>query len=526
MKLKISLITAVFILAAILFVWQSKNEPAITVPAGAKAGDFQTEPCVIEAKSIEYEADCGVLIVPENRADPETRLLALPITRVHATGKNPAEPIFYLTGGPGQSNESGRMPAALLANHDFVRVGYRGVDGSESLDCPEMAHALKGDGVDLLNEQSIAGLRAAARQCSERLQENGVDLDGYTIQEVIGDMETARIAMGYDRINLFSVSYGTRVAQLYVNQHPTSIHRSAMVGVTPPGTLIFWEPQLIDAQIEHYSRLYAQTDNPLSPDLAESMRTVSHDMPERWLFFKIDPGKVKTATFGLLYERGTAVQAFDAWLAAENGDPSGLALMSLAYDYLVPNSSVLGDMVSKAFSADYDANRDYLVELEPANSIIGSPLSYLFWASVSDADGVTWPTNLMPQEYRQVLPTEVETLLLSGNIDFVTPVEFTTNDLLPVLANGQQVILSEMGHVGDVMYLQPEAADHLLSSFFLEGEADDSLFTYDPVNFEVGLGFPEQAKIALGGVVVLILLIIGTVWFLVHRVRRRRGAVQ
>ena len=131
--------------------------------------------------------------------------------------------------------------AATLANHDFVMVGYRGVDGSTVLDCPEVAQAIKGDGVDVLNEQSQAGMSAAMRQCAERLQAEGVDLDGYTIQEVIGDMEAARTGLGYERINLLSASYGTRVAQLYANQHPSRIARSAMIGVNPPGRFI-WEP--------------------------------------------------------------------------------------------------------------------------------------------------------------------------------------------------------------------------------------------------------------------------------------------
>ena len=53
--------------------------------------------------------------------------------------------------------------AAILATHDFVMVGYRGVDGSAILDCPEVARAIKGDVVDVLNEQSRAGMSAAMR---------------------------------------------------------------------------------------------------------------------------------------------------------------------------------------------------------------------------------------------------------------------------------------------------------------------------------------------------------------------------
>ncbi len=364
------------------------KETAVSVPNNAHAGDMITEPCTIEFESGTYDADCGTLIVQENRGNAASRLIALPITRIHATSQNPAEPIFYLAGGPGSSNMHVEPFAAILANNDFVMVGYRGVDGSVVLDCPEVAQAIKGDGVDVLNEQSHDGMSAAMRQCAERLQAEGVDLDGYTIQEVIADMEAARDAFGYERINLFSVSYGTRVAQLYANQHPTRIARSAMVGVNPPGRFV-WEPDMADAQIEQYAQLYAQTDNPRTADLAETMRNVSHNMPKRWLFLNIDPGKMKKTTFVMLFHRNTAAMVFDAWLAAEEGDPSGLALMSLAYDFVMPNQSVYGEFFSKGVSADYDATRDYFTEMDPPDSIIGAPLSKLIWGSATDENATT-----------------------------------------------------------------------------------------------------------------------------------------
>ncbi|MCP4422036.1 MAG: alpha/beta hydrolase, partial [Chloroflexi bacterium] len=446
-KLKVVVITAVITLGGIMFAWQNKKEP-MTVPTGAKAGELHTEPCSIKLDSGKYDADCGVLIVPENKTNPETRLIALPVTRIRATAENHAEPIFYLEGGPGMSNMNAKPPAGLLENRDFVMVGYRGVDGSVRLDCPEVTQAIKGDGVDVLSEQSRAGMSAAMRQCAARLQADGVDLDGYTILDVISDMEAARSALGYERINLFSGSYGTRVAQLYANQHPDRLVRSAMVGVNPHGRFV-WEADMIDAQIEQYAQLYAQSDSPRTPNLAETMRDVSHNMPDRWLFFTIDPGKVKSVTFAMLFHRETAAMVFDSWLAAKDGDPSGLALMSLAYDFIIPNMSVYGEFFAKGVSADYDASRDYAAEMEPLDAIIGSPLSKLIWGSATDADGVTWPTQLIPAELRQVQPSETETLLISGNVDFSTPAEFATNDLLPALANGKQVILSEMGHVSD-----------------------------------------------------------------------------
>ena len=44
--------------------------------------------------------------------------------------------------------------------------------------------------------------------------------------------------------------------------------------------------------------------------------------------------------------------------------------------------------------------------MEPSDSIIGSPLSKLIWGSATDEDGVTWPTQLMPEEERHTLPED------------------------------------------------------------------------------------------------------------------------
>ncbi|MBI5292734.1 MAG: alpha/beta fold hydrolase [Chloroflexi bacterium] len=493
------------------------RDTALTVPAGAQAGDLTLEPCKFKWNADEYEADCGTLIVPENRAKADSRLIALPVMRVRATGESITEPIFFLNGGPGGSNMGPKPPALGLANHDFVMAGYRGVDGSVVLDCPEVERARTGVGDDLLSPESRANFAGAWAQCAARLQAEGVDLDGYTIPEVVADLEAARVGLGYERVNLASLSYGTRIAQIYAYLHPDRIYRSGMISVNPPGHLV-WEPETIDAQLEYYAQLCAQDAecSARTPDLAETMRNVAHNLPERWLFIPIDPGQVKVVTFVQLFNRGSAALVFDAYIAAEQGDPSGLALMSFLYD-LLPSGNTWGEMAAKAFSADYDPSRDYAVEMDPPGSILGSPLSLLEWSTIA-----SWPTQqLIPAELRRVQPSDVETLLVSGSVDFSTPAEFATDELLPYLTNGKQVILAEMGHVDDLGRLQPAAFERLATSFYDTGVADDSLFTYAPMDFGVSLGAPTIAKIVLG-IVLLLMAIVGMIiWFIVRRIRRR-----
>jgi pimeloyl-ACP methyl ester carboxylesterase len=513
----------VFIAAALAFALAGcgSSDAPPTVPEGARPGDLTLEPCPFETKAGEFDADCGTLVVPENRARADSRLIALPVVRVHATGEHPAEPIFFLDGGPGSSNMNGRPPAELLAGHDWVLVGYRGVDGSAVLDCPEVSGAVRGVGGDVLSRESLAAIGAAYRQCALRLQDAGVDLDGYTIPEVVADLEAARAGLGYERLNLASHSYGTRLAQVYAYLHPERVHRSAMIGANPPGRFV-WEPDVVDAQLAQYARLCAQDAGcrARTPDLAQTMRNVAGDMPRRWLLLPIDPGKVKVTTFAMLFNRDSAALVFDAYLSAEQGDPSGLALMSLAYDLIMPSFATWGEFVAKAVSADYDPGRDYIAGMNPPASILGAPMSLLFWGPARDAG---WPTAPIPDPLRQVQPSAVETLLVSGSIDFSTPAQYASEELLPHLSHGQAIILAEMGHVNDVWQVQPEATVRLLTSFYATGEADDSLFTYAPIAFDVSPGFPTIAKLALGLLLVVIVAVVALVWFTVRWLRGRKA---
>jgi pimeloyl-ACP methyl ester carboxylesterase len=518
----------VILLGLALVACLGPKETPITVPPGAHAGDLiNLEPCTHKAGDVEYAADCGTLVVPENRADPGSRLIALPVIRVRATGTNPAEPIFRLGGGPGQSNMGFSRLERLIENHDVVLVGYRGVDSAPELQCPEFIQAAKGLGDDLLSKESIANMGDAFTRCAARLQTEGADLDGYTILEQIEDLEAARAGLGYGRINLLSESFGTRVAMIYAWKHPDSLYRSAAISVNPPGRLA-WEPDVLDWQITYDADLCARDPgcSARTDDLAKTVRNVAHDMPRRWLFLPIDPGRVRFFThFFLWYREGLtgrdAAMVYDAYLAAEKGDPSGLAVMSLMYDLINPATMMTwGQSGAIVMSTDFDPARDYFTEMNPPGSILGAPQSEMTWSPLHFAD---WPATPIPAEYRQVQASDVETLLVSGSVDGTTPARYATEELLPSLSNGQQVILSEFGHVDDVWSLQPEATMHLLTTFYDTGVADDSLFTYQPMDFDVGLGFPAVAKLLLAAIVLLIAIVVAVTCFIVRRVRQRRA---
>lgn len=501
------------------------REPApapIVVPAGAQAGALtEMKKCPYQAQGSKtiYEAECGTLTVPENWDKAEARLIALPVVRIPATGPNPEEPVFYLAGGPGGPNIGWNPPAWLIEKHALVMVGYRGAEGSVVLTCPEVSDLFKANfGKDLWNEQNYKEYSAAAVQCASRLRQAGVDLSGYTVPSVIADLEAARQAMGYDRINLFSGSYGTRLAQIYAYLHPNSLHRLVLIGLNTPGHFI-WVPAVLDNVVRQLSDLCAEDASCSSRtgNLAQTISTVNHNMPKRWLFFNIDADTIRLGTHMLFFSNRSMGMVIDAYLAAGNGDPSGLAMMSTVLPMMFPaDRLILGEQFSKGGSLDLPRYRG-LDSISLGDSIMGAPMSELIWPIATD-----WPLQLAPENLREIQETDVEMLIVNGTVDASTP-PTALDEARPYFHKAQFVLLPEFSHVGDVENLQPAAFERLITSYYDTGAADSSLFVYEPVSFKPNMSLPLLGKVLAAAMIVVPALFILIVVLVVRRIRRRRG---
>ena len=503
------------------------SSTAVSVPAGAHAGQLTLKNCTYNTEKGAYAADCGTLVVPENRADPHSRLIALPVIRIRAHSAHPGDPIFRLQGGPGKSNMSFADASRFTANHDVVLVGYRGVDGSSVLNCPEVTAALESS-ADFLGQKSLVAYSNAFRSCAKRLEASGVDLAGYTLPERVDDLEAARKALGYHQIDLLSESAGTRTAMIYSWRYPTAIHRSVMIGVNPPGNFL-WYPKTIDEQIGRYAALCAQAASCRSrtPDLAASLkRTVAH-MPNRWLFFPIKKGNARIASFfGLMETTANASpldgpMTLDAWLSAAHGDSSGLWFESLLAQIAFPSSFVWGDLAAVGM-ADNQAGERYFSSSEPdRGSIIGNPgTEFLFGGG-----GLlhAWPANPTDNEYTHVQTSKVQTLLIGGSLDFATPPEVATKELLPYLPNGHQVILAGFGHTTSIWTEQTKASNHLMNTFFDTGKVDASLYKAQAVNITPGSTQTGPGKAIAGAMIGFGLLTILSLLLMWRRVHKRGG---
>src|SRR5258708_40059585 len=131
------------LLGGLAYLRVGSGAPSTVVPAGARAGNMSLQRCTYATEKGNYNADCGTLVVPENRANPRSRLIALPVTRIRATTDHPTQAIFRLNGGPGLSNMKFTTANRFADDHDVVLVGYPGVDGSSVLHCPEVVSAVE-----------------------------------------------------------------------------------------------------------------------------------------------------------------------------------------------------------------------------------------------------------------------------------------------------------------------------------------------------------------------------------------------
>jgi pimeloyl-ACP methyl ester carboxylesterase len=503
----------------------SGGDNRVSVPSGAHAGQLTLHSCDYATEGGSYRADCGTLVVPENRHSAHSRLIAVPVTRIRARSDHPAEPIFRLQGGPGLTNMTFSKASRYAENHDVVLVGYRGADGSSVLDCPEVESALK-HSTDFLGEQSFRAYGDGFRTCAERLMDDGVDLAGYTLPQRVDDLEAARTALGYGRIDLLSESAGTRTAMIYSWRYPESIHRSVMIGVNPPGHFL-WDAKTTDEQIRRYTELCSKDEScsKRTDDLVLSMRDTAADIPERWFFLPIKEGNVRVASFyGLMESTSEAAplsapMTLSSWLSAANGDSSGFWFQSLLADLAFPGSFVWGEYASSARADAQAANEYFSAGGQEHDSNLGVAATAFGWGDGRMAEG--WPAAPDENEYSRVQHSNVETLLIGGELDFATPPQWATRELLPQLPNGHQVVLAGLGHTTSFWTEQPEASSRLINTFFDSGRVDDSLYKPQSVDFTPEVTQTALAK-GIGGVMVgIALLAVLSLLWMARRVHKR-----
>ncbi len=254
------------------------------------------------------------------------------------------------------------------------------------------------------------------------------------------------------------------------------------------------------------------------------MQHTAANMPSSWYGLPIKPGNALVGTFLGLTD-ATAVASpisgpmtLDSWISAAHGDPSGLWLLSTLANLILPKSFVWGEFASIGLADAQPAER-YFSSGADRGSIIGNPFTEFLWGAGGLAD---WPANPGGNQYTSVQNSNVPTLLIGGTLDFQTPAQNATTELLPHLPNGHQLILSGLGHAEDFWYYEPSASTQLLTTFYNTGQVDTSRYTQHKVSFttpSTQAGIAKRILLAMIG-----LALLAVIWLVVLAIRiRRRG---
>lgn len=188
---------------------------------------FIVKPCAPAGQSAAVR--CGTISVPEDPNASGGRTISLNVIVIQATHKRSGVwPLFHLDGGPGiaatNASDFYLGPGSIYReSRDVVLFDQRGTGGSNALRCPaiEHRHPLQ----DMYASDDVIA-------CHNDLR-GRADLSKYSTEIAAGDIDRVRRALGYPQIDLWAISYGTRVAQAYMKRFPERVHRAVLVGFVP-----------------------------------------------------------------------------------------------------------------------------------------------------------------------------------------------------------------------------------------------------------------------------------------------------
>jgi pimeloyl-ACP methyl ester carboxylesterase len=230
---------------------------------------------------------CGWLAVPADHDNPDNgATVRLRIAVFYTRASVPAPPLIYLHGGPGgnavENLLSGAALDRLTRHRDLILLDQRGGGLSiPALTCPEIEtyNQITPD-----DDAYMDGYIQAALTCSQRLQAAGHDLSQYTSRQRAYDIDFIRQALGYERVSLYGISYGARVALTAARQlDPARLDRIILDGVYDPAHPTYTQPLTLADALDALAGACADdpacnaTYGPVDALLADQLMTLADD---------------------------------------------------------------------------------------------------------------------------------------------------------------------------------------------------------------------------------------------------------
>lgn len=405
------------------------------------------EDCALTSPSgDQVDAQCGVLTVPEDRSNPDGRKIELHVAVIPAIKREPKpDPLFLLAGGPGQSAIEA-YPAMIplmfqiREDRDIVLVDQRGTGESNPLRC------LDEDDSSLTEEQVLAKVK----ECPGTLD---ADVRFYSTEIAMTDLDDVRAALGYETINLYGASYGTRAALTYLRMFPERVRTVTLDAVVDPEFVMFMDAaedgqaaldqffarcEKDDACKSAFPRLKSEFEGLLDRlDESPAEITIPHPITNKPLELKVTRQFITNMVFNTLYVP-ELVAALPLSIHAAYADENYVPLISQAF---LVNAN-LYDGMFYAVTCTEDAPFVSVDEAERR----GEPTVFGGNRAVDFAEVCAqWQKGEVSPAFRAPVNSDVPALILSGGADPITP-PWHAEKVAQNLTNELQVIFSGMGH--------------------------------------------------------------------------------
>lgn len=432
---------------------------ATVAAAGGTAAQPALELTDCRLDGVSVPARCGSLTVFEDRAAGTGRTLDLEVVVIPAVSDNAdPDPLFFLAGGPGQAATELAGPTLPLfgdvrRSRDLVFVDQRGTGGSGRMRCAFFEGAPDEEAVgESLQIDSLP--LDELRECLAEV-ETAADPRQYTTPIAMDDLDDVRAALGYERINLYGGSYGTRAALVYMRRHPERVRTAVLDGLAPVALRL---PSNMNTDAHRaLDRLFADCEADAGcreafPDLPQTLAAVLADL-------EASPRRLDT-----IHPRTGEPFALDV---SAVGFAAGLrgALYSTTLSSLVPWT------ISRAAAGDF---APFLAQLTPLVDS-GEAINLGMFLSVVCAEDVSrlpageaerlagegtlgrltidvtvggcsvWPAAELPDGYFEPVRSDAPALLLSGDLDPVTPPRWG-EAVLEGLTDARHVVAPGAGH--------------------------------------------------------------------------------
>jgi len=385
---------------------------------------FTLKNCHVDG--VKAQVKCGNLQAPENYSKPNDEQISINFVVLPAIDNSDNKtPLMFLAGGPGQA--AAELAAGLRRvfnevrkTRDLILVDQRGTGDSHPLQCDD---ALEQDIYSITPEDF------SEQDIKDCLATFSGDLSQYNSENAIRDFDAVRVALGYDKINIYGGSYGTRAGLVYMRMFPDSLRSVVLDSVGP-----------IEVPIGLFGQSSARSFNLLLENCKKEL-SCKNAYPELEQEFKTLMIRLEQAPaeVSIAHPRLGTQTKFVISKAKLLGSIR-MQLYSVATRSLVPlviHQAYLGNYMPLAglvaqteggqgiylgllfnITCNEDFPRISVSDFEQdANNNFGQGDSHFGFKKVCPI----WPQYRPSEEFYQTVDVDIPTLILSGNLDPVTP---------------------------------------------------------------------------------------------------------